>query len=193
MCRFKSGLILKNRCVVAPEDNDSHSDLLESLNIEDTRENAMRMFVRAELIPKNNKWWNNPSDWEFVVDQDILPDWFTEDKGKYEEEFRNAVISWWNEHVIVDKKIEELSSGFYRLKRCEVKRLCKDVKALLDNATVTEMCGNATVTNMCGNATVTEMWDNATVTNFKNKSKLVAKNHLPIVEFENKVEEENED
>ena len=31
MCRFKSGIILKNKVVVAPGENDSHSDLLESL------------------------------------------------------------------------------------------------------------------------------------------------------------------
>ena len=40
MCRFKSGIILKNRCVVAQGSNDSHTDLLESLNIEDIRENS---------------------------------------------------------------------------------------------------------------------------------------------------------
>ena len=35
MCRFKSGIILKNKVVVAPGENDSHSDLLESLGIND--------------------------------------------------------------------------------------------------------------------------------------------------------------
>ena len=45
MCRFKSGIIFKNRIVLAPEWNESHSDLLESLGNEDTRENAMTKFV----------------------------------------------------------------------------------------------------------------------------------------------------
>jgi hypothetical protein len=35
MCKFKSGIILKNRVVLAPENNDNHSNLLESLGIED--------------------------------------------------------------------------------------------------------------------------------------------------------------
>ena len=47
MCQFKSGIILKNKVVLAPEGNDSHSDLLESLGIEDDRMNAMKVFVRA--------------------------------------------------------------------------------------------------------------------------------------------------
>lgn len=62
MCRFKSGIILKNKVVVAPGENDSHSDLLESLNIEDSYINATKMFVRAELIPKDNEWWINPEE-----------------------------------------------------------------------------------------------------------------------------------
>lgn len=36
MCRFKSGVILKNRVILAPEGNDSHSELLESLNIDES-------------------------------------------------------------------------------------------------------------------------------------------------------------
>ena len=163
MCRFKSGIILKTRCVVAPGANDSHSNLLEKLNIEDTTENAMRKFVRAELIPPNDEWWTNPDTWEAVVDQDITPDWFDEDKEKYLEEFRQAVKEWWKEHVLIDQKIEELSNGYYRLKRCEVKQLLKDVQAMLDNSTVQKMLDNSTVQKMLDNSTVQKMLDNSTV------------------------------
>lgn len=52
MCRFKSGIILKNKIVIAPEDNESHSDLLESLGIKDDYIGASKTFVRAELVPK---------------------------------------------------------------------------------------------------------------------------------------------
>ena len=152
MCRFKSGIILKNRCVIAQE-NDSHSNLLEGLAIEDSQENAMRRFVRAELLPPNNEWWREPDEsWKFNVDQDILPDWFTEDSGKYEADFREAVKEWWKEHIIVDKKIDELSSGYYRLKRCEVKKLLKDVQVMCDSSTVQVMCGSSTVQEMYGSS-----------------------------------------
>ena len=145
MCRFKSGIIFKTRCVVAPGENDSHSDLLNDLQIEDSYTNASRMFVRAELVPENDEWWTDPAGWKFVVDQDVTPDWFDLDPGKYEEEFRQAVKAWWDEHVIVDKKIDVLSSGFYRLKRCEVKKLLKDVKVYLDQSKVGEMRGSSQV------------------------------------------------
>ncbi len=192
MCRFKSGVILKSKVVVAPGANDSHSDLLESLKIEDTRWNAERVFVRAELVPEDNEWWVSPKDqpekWEFVVDQDIVPDWF--DRAEHEKVFREYVCNWWEKHVLVDQKLEELSSGFYRLKRCEVKKLCNDVMVLLDSSQVGEMWGSSQVGKMLdssqvgkmyGSSQVGEMWGSSqvgkmygssTARNFKNYPKI---------------------
>ena len=91
MCRFKSGIILKNRVILTPEGNESHSDLLESLNIKDNYTNASKVFVRAELIPINENKALSIEKWDYKVDQDIVPDWYKEDPEKYEQEFRNAV------------------------------------------------------------------------------------------------------
>ena len=99
MCRFKSAIIFKNRVVLAPTYNDSHSDMLERLGVEDNTLNATKMFVRAELIPPHNNKAEKVSEWKFHVDQDITPDWFDEDRGKYEEEMREAVQIWADEHV----------------------------------------------------------------------------------------------
>ena len=165
MCRFKSGIIFKNRVEIAQGENDSHSDLLESLGVEDNYLNASKVFVRAELVPINDEWWVSPEEypdkWKFFVDQDIVPDWF--EKGAYEKSFREAVCQWWKEHVLVDRKIELLSSGYYRLKRCEVKRLCNDVKVLLENSQVGEMRDNSQVVEMWYSSQVGEMWDNSQV------------------------------
>ena len=163
MCQFKSGIILKNKIVIAQGADDSHSNLLDELNIEDNTENAMRRFVRAELVPPNNEWWTDPDTWKINIDQDITPEWFDIDREKYEEDFRIAVKEWWKIHVLIDQKVEELSSGYYRLKRCEVKQLLKDVTALCDNSTVQRMCDNSTVQRMWGNSTVQRMCDNSTV------------------------------
>ena len=170
MCRFKSGIIFKTRCVVAPVENDSHSYLLRELNVDDTYINASRMFVRAELVPENDEWWTDPDGWKFVVDQDVTPDWFDLDPGKYEEEFRQAVKAWWDEHVIVDEKIDELSSGFYRLKRCEVKKLLNDVKVYLDSSTVGKTYDSSTVGEMWDSSTVGEMYNSSTVGEMYNSS-----------------------
>ena len=169
MCRFKSGIILKNKVIVAPGSDDSHSNLLEQLGIQDDYIGATKTFVRAELIPDDDEWWISPEEqpdkWKFVVDQDVTPDWF--DRKEHEKEFRESVCIWWKEHVFVDKKIEELSSGYYRLKRCHVKKLLKDVQVMCDSSTVQEMCDSSTVKEMYGSSTVQRMYNSSTARTFK--------------------------
>ena len=174
MCRFKSGIILKNKVVVAPGENDSHSDLLESLGIKDDYFGATNVFVRAELVPIDDEWWINPAEepdkWQFVVDQDMRPEWF--DESEHEKIFREAVCDWWKEHVLVDQKLEELSSGYYRLKRCEVKKLLNDVKVLLDSSQVGEMWGSSQVGKMWGSSQVGKMWGSSQVGEMRGSSQV---------------------
>lgn len=118
MCQFKSGIILKNRVVLAPMYNDSHSALLRSIGIEDTRENAMRRFVRAELTPPDGDKTADIQLWKYRVDQDIVPDWYEEDPKRYENEMRETVADWMKKHfeTICDRscvKIKEDGSDSY--------------------------------------------------------------------------------
>ena len=165
MCQFKSGIILKNKIVVAPGKDDSHSSLLESLGIQDDYIGASKTFVRAELVPKNNEWWISPEEhpekWTFVVDQDIVPDWFCREES--EKEFRAAVCEWWKSHVLVDQKLEKLESGYYKLKRCEVKKLLNDVMADLYDSQVGEMRESSQVGVMRGSSQVGVMWESSQV------------------------------
>lgn len=109
MCNFKSGIILKNKVVLAPEGNESHSDLLESLGIEDNHMNATKTFVRAELIPKNDDKITDVKEWRYKVDQDIAPDWYEKDPERYEQDFRNAVKEYMDEW----KKKSKFICGYY--------------------------------------------------------------------------------
>ena len=150
MCRFRSGILLKDRAVIARKNNDSHQDMLEELNISDTYENAARVFVRAELIPEKNEWWTDPYGWEFVIDQDIVPDWFEEDREGHISRFRAAVKEWWSGHVLVGKKMDTLRTGYYMLKDCEVEKLCGDAMVLLNSSQVGEMYGSSTARDFKG-------------------------------------------
>lgn len=92
MCEFKSGIIFKNRVVLAPSGDESHSSLLEKLNVEDSEFNAAKKFVRAELTPPEDYIITSDiSNWRYKVDQDIVPDWYSNDPKKYEQEFRDYV------------------------------------------------------------------------------------------------------
>lgn len=99
MCQFKSGIILKNRVVLIPEGNESYSDLLESLGIKDTYMNDTKTFVRVELIPKDDNKYTDINEWNYRVDQDIVPDWYVKDPGRYEQEFRDAVEEYMKDYI----------------------------------------------------------------------------------------------
>lgn len=109
MCNFKSGIILKNKVILAPEGNESHSDLLESLGIEDNHMNASKTFVRAELLPPNDDKMSDVKKWRYKVDQDIVPDWYEKDPERYEQEFKNAVEKYMEEW----RKKFKLICGYY--------------------------------------------------------------------------------
>lgn len=120
MCNFKSGIILRNKVVLAPEGNESHSDLLESLGIEDNHFNASKTFVRAELTPKDGNKASDITTWKYKVDQDIVPDWYENDPERYEQEFRDVVKDWLKDKFIVMcgrawKAIKEDEKGTYYL------------------------------------------------------------------------------
>ena len=109
MCNFKSGIILKNKIVLAPEGNESHSELLESLGIDDNYMNASKTFVRAELIPKSDDKMTNVKEWRYKVDQDIVPDWYKKDPERYEQDFRSMV----EEYMIEWKKQFKFICSYY--------------------------------------------------------------------------------
>lgn len=121
MCRFKSGLIFKNKVVLAPIYNESHSTMLNKCKVEDTDFNARKVFVRAELIPYEDDFMSDISKWKYIVDQDVTPDWYEEDPEKYEEMFRKEVEAWRDKNIIMicgqpcTKLKEENGNTYYHL------------------------------------------------------------------------------
>lgn len=133
MCRFKSGIILKDRIYIP--DHDRHTNMLNELGIEDTRENAERVFVRAELIPPNNDFFAPVSEWMLNVDQDILPDWFVKE---YEEKrMREGMQSWAEAHIHVGKSNLIITEGMHLLKNSTVTAYDQSVVTAYDQSTVT--------------------------------------------------------
>lgn len=101
MCKFKSGIVTKRGVTLAPTYNDSHSDLLRMIGIEDNEINMMKVFVRAELVPPNDNRAIDVKEWKYIVDQDYVPDWYEEDAKRYEKEFRAAVEEWVKKNTVV--------------------------------------------------------------------------------------------
>ena len=171
MCKFKSAIILKDRVFIP--DYDSHSDMLQELGIKDTEENACRLFVRAELIPKNDDCKSDVSTWEYIVDQDILPDWY--EAGYDEKRMRDAVQDWAKNriHIGIDDLVISSGEGHIILD-CKVKKICGDaqirsiqgnsgVDCISGSAHVECICDRASVNQICGSACVDKIYGSADV------------------------------
>lgn len=143
MCKLKSGIILKDRVYIP--DHDHHTKMLEELKIADTRQNAERLFVRAELYPKNGDMFTDPDTWVYHVDQDILPDWYVAEVD--EARMREAVKAWHGEHVHIDEDDLTMRDGVHWIKGG------KNID-VYGSATVEYICDSAMVKNIYGSATV---------------------------------------
>ena len=172
MCQLKSGILLKDRVFIP--DYDIHTAMLEELKIEDTEDNAKRLFVRAELIPPDDNVFTPVSEWKYRVDQDILPDWYVAEVD--ERRMREAVTEWAKEHIHIGEKIEEINSGKHWIKdgtvgvisgSAEIRELCgsAEVRYIRGSATVGYIRGSAKVVNVYDSATVGNICDSATVVN----------------------------
>lgn len=174
MYRFKIGIILKDKVYIEPAANNNYDILLESLGIENDQSQASQKFVRAALLPDNEEWWKSPreypEEWKFIIEQDVVPDWFN--REEHEKLFRKAVCDWWEEHVLVNQKIDNLSSGFYYLKKCEVKTLCKDVTVSLYNSHIRKMKEDACVDTMWQSSYIGIMRENSYVNSMCGTSRI---------------------
>ena len=164
MCKLKSAIILKDKIFMP--DYDSHSKMLEELGITDDYINASKVFVRAELAPKNGDVFSDIDSWEFSVDQDITPEWF--DEKDCAERMRNTVKEWAKTHIFIglnDLKISHGENIF--IKDCKNVDIYGNatVENICGNTTVEYICGKATVKYICGDATVENIFDNVTVEN----------------------------
>lgn len=121
MCRLKSCLVLKNR-VFCPA-YDSHQDMLEELGIEDNETNAMKTFVRVELIPpeatsnySDDKYFTSLqtplSEWKLVVDQDILPDWW--EPAIYRPAIEQEIQKWLDKYVLINQEKKTIIGNGYK-------------------------------------------------------------------------------
>lgn len=123
MCRLKSCLILKNR-VFCPA-YDSHQEMLKELGIEDNEVNAIKTFVRVELVPPeatsdyfDDKYFTSLqaplSEWKLIVDQDMVPDWW--EPAIYRCAIEKEVQKWLNEYVLINQEEKTIVGNGYKEK-----------------------------------------------------------------------------
>ena len=176
MCKFKSGIILKDRIYIP--DINSHTEMLEKLGIEDSKENAERFFVRAELVPPNKDYFAQIDSWKYIVDQDILPDWYIAEVD--ELRMRNAVKEWAKYHIHVRKKELILTEGIHYVLDSEVTARDSSEVTAYDSSEVTAY-GSSEVTAY-GSSKVTA-YDSSEVTAYGSSEVTARDSSRIFIEF----------
>ena len=151
MCQLKSGIVLKDK-IFMPE-YDSHSQMLEELGIKDDYLGASKKFVRVELSPADGDVFSNIDEWVLKVDQDIKPEWFSEEE--YKPMIVEAVKEWAKKHIHIGVDGLRIDAGVnHYIKNCTNVQIRNSTVTAWENSTVTAR-ENSTVT----------AWGNSTVTN----------------------------
>ena len=157
MCKLKSMIALKDRIYIA--EHDSHQDMLNELKIKDDYLGASKKFVRLELSPADGDPFSDIDTWVLTVDQDIKPEWYSEEE--YKPKAIEAVKEWAKTHIFVGINGLKLSEGTnYYIKDCKDVEIC-------DSASV-EAYGSASV-KAYGSAIVF----NSSVVTWKKQSSLI--------------------
>jgi hypothetical protein len=162
MCKLKSAIILKDSVFIP--DYDSHSKMLKELQIKDTRSNAERLFVRAELYPKDGDVFSPIDQWKFNVDQDIVPDWYV--AGYDEERMRAAVKDWAKSHIHIGENDITINCGSnHYIKDCKNVKVCgsASISKVYGSASINKVYGSASISYVCGSASISEVCDSASI------------------------------
>lgn len=116
-------------------------------------------YVEAELSPLKGQWWLDPVQfpdaWEFAIHGEVVPDWYCQ--TLQESLFRCEAHNWWRTHVLVNRELEKLESGFYYLKHCKVKILTGTVKVVCQDTKIEYMNGNSVVVELGSNSRISCM------------------------------------
>ena len=140
MCKFKSGICLKDRVFVP--DYDSHSRMLEELHIEDDFAHASKVFVRVELSPDDDDKTSDVDGWKLKVDQDVLPDWWGETVDL--PRIKDAVKAWCDIHVLRAGKHTVRDGVWYAFDSASVEAYGSASVEAYGSASV-KACGSASV------------------------------------------------
>lgn len=95
MCKSMSGILTRDG-VLFDKNGDSHGEILRLHGIADV--DRKPDFVKFEIVPPQNNYSRPLKEWEYNVDQDILPDWYVPMVDI--PRARVALTKWAKHHII---------------------------------------------------------------------------------------------
>ncbi len=158
MCNFFSCIVTENGDALFDPISDSH-EIIISNNAknhdlsDDTADPTELKFARVEITPPNGDVFQPVDKWFFTIDQRITPAWWSEFHKKRAYDCLNTFL---DSALLKDKKIQELSTGRYWVKDCQIAEL-------KGNVLIVKMLGSSQVGEMRGSSQIREMWGSSQV------------------------------
>lgn len=137
MCQDLSSIQIKDGSLLHHFGVSSHEDIIAIFGLKDDK--PIPDFVRLEYTPPT-PFSLDFDQWNFKVDQDLLPDWFDPEYAK--RVCRKFVVS----QPVMDGEYDALAGQYYFV--------TGKVKRLVGRGTIMWLCGSAQVKYICGSAQV---------------------------------------
>ena len=104
MCKPASMVVTKDR-VYWSRTTDSHTEIIREYGLADNQDAALIKHVAVEISPPNGMYAVPLDNWEFTVDQDLLPDWW--DAEDAERRVRAQLPAWAGAKLVVAGQIRD--------------------------------------------------------------------------------------
>jgi len=167
MCNFFSCIVTENGDVLFDPIRDSHEIIIsnnaKNYNLsDDTADPAELKFTRVEILPPDDDVFQPVDKWVFTIDQRIIPAWWSEFHKKQAYDCLNTFL---DSVLLKDKKIQELSTGRYWVRDCQIAELKGDVLIvkMWGSSRVGIMSKSSQIGIMRELSQVREMWDSSQV------------------------------
>ena len=99
MCQPASLIITRNK-VFWSRKTDSHDEIMREFGLNDEVANKITL-VKVEITPPNGNMRIPIEQWQYQVDQDLLPDWYEKNPDKHEKNARAALQDWHDAKVFL--------------------------------------------------------------------------------------------
>jgi phage gp45-like len=163
MCEAAS-LVITTDKVFWSLKSDAHEEIIREFGLKDEVANRITL-VRVEITPPNGDWAAPLCQWQYKVDQDLLPEWYEKDPDKQESRARAALKYWFSAKVFL--------SGNHTIHDQQAYCFGNSTATLWGNSTAT-LYDNSTAT-LCDNSTAT-LWGNSTATLYGNSTATLCDN-----------------
>jgi hypothetical protein len=153
MCNFLSGIGFLDGSIKTSDATDSHEHLILAFGLKESNNLSKNGWVRFEYHPENNADMCDVTKYRLNIDQDIIPDWVTDEIKESWERKANQLVKGM---ILIDGEIPILLGGRWVLGGTVV------VNSIV-NSIIQTMLGNSQVNEMLGNSQVNTMWENSQV------------------------------